>query len=151
MNKAYQRENGGFILIEDKVIKELFSFKQGNCTDHESGGILLGNYRGIHIEITSLTRPMKNDISSRNRFIRQDPNHNKLAYQKWKDSYKYNTYIGEWHTHPENIPSPSFIDIREWKAKLPKRNMVLIIQGIKQYWIAEYVFKKRTISVLNEV
>jgi integrative and conjugative element protein (TIGR02256 family) len=36
----------------------------------------------------------------------------------WKTSAGTSAYLGEWHTHPEDIPSPSFIDLMGWQKKL---------------------------------
>lgn len=36
----------------------------------------------------------------------------------WVESSRTCTYLGEWHTHPEPIPSASFIDQGSWCRKL---------------------------------
>ena len=33
----------------------------------------------------------------------------------WKASRQSQNYLGEWHTHPENDPTPSSTDIKIWK------------------------------------
>jgi integrative and conjugative element protein (TIGR02256 family) len=39
----------------------------------------------------------------------------------WKTTGGEVDYLGEWHTHPESIPSPSGIDQHEWSRLMSKR------------------------------
>jgi integrative and conjugative element protein (TIGR02256 family) len=36
----------------------------------------------------------------------------------WRQSGGTCTYLGEWHTHPEQHPTPSGIDWQNWQRKL---------------------------------
>lgn len=43
-------------------------------------------------------------------------------------------YLGEWHTHPEDVPHPSWIDERDWrrivsKARYEQSHLVFVIAG----------------------
>jgi integrative and conjugative element protein (TIGR02256 family) len=82
----------------------------------EAGGILIGNRRGLHLEIIDATPPLPSDIRSYTRFVRQDPQHNFVLVKHWEESGQSLTYLGDWHTHPEDHPTPSAIDSREWKT-----------------------------------
>jgi integrative and conjugative element protein (TIGR02256 family) len=122
----------GNILIESAVINSLQQFCQLSPDAPESGGCLLGHYRPPHIHITGLTTPMKKDKQSRVRFERRDKNHIRIINDFTKKT-KTGTYIGEWHTHPEPIPSPSFIDKNGWNNIFSMRtptNSIFIIVGI---------------------
>ncbi|MDG5888856.1 Mov34/MPN/PAD-1 family protein [Klebsiella pneumoniae] len=45
---------------------------------------------------------------------------------------------GEWHTHPEDYPHPSFRDKRSWLSNLTApATIVLIIVGKKSLWAAK--------------
>jgi integrative and conjugative element protein (TIGR02256 family) len=46
-------------------------------------------------------------------------------------------YIGEWHTHPENDPQPSTLDLDEWCKICSRREdpMVFLIQGTLRQWV----------------
>jgi integrative and conjugative element protein (TIGR02256 family) len=59
-------------------------------------------------------------------------------------------YLGEWHTHPEDSPSPSSIDLGTWQRHLNADNeqMVLLIVGRKEIWAAKK--DSRTIIPLLE-
>ncbi|WP_310886220.1 MULTISPECIES: Mov34/MPN/PAD-1 family protein [Pseudomonas syringae group] len=47
--------------------------------------------------------------------------HDAIAHKRWEHSEGKIRSLGEWHTHPENNPSPSGIDLREWHALASKR------------------------------
>lgn len=42
-------------------------------------------------------------------------------------------YIGEWHTHPQEVPSPSHIDLDEWEtlatSRADRRPLFAVVVG----------------------
>jgi integrative and conjugative element protein (TIGR02256 family) len=49
-------------------------------------------------------------------------------------------YLGEWHTHPEEKPIPSFLDISEWRkiCSARKERMIFVIVGwTGNLWLGE--------------
>ncbi len=123
---------------------------QNSKDSYEAGGVLIGreNLCDNSLIIEFATEPMDNDKRSRNRFYRNDRGHidfYKNLYNKNHGIYKY---VGEWHTHPENIPIPSSIDLNNWKrlAKNSKYDtkFIHIIAGCKaiKLWEVSYVDKK---------
>jgi len=131
---VFSMPNGGFLLIEPEVIVVLKKYRQKESNDVEQGGILIGEYRGKHIRISSVTEPSNYDDATRFSFFRKAKSHFKVAIKSWLLSSKTSTYLGEWHTHPEHIPNPSSIDLNSWKSNLPNRPMVLVIIGITENW-----------------
>ncbi|WP_157234604.1 Mov34/MPN/PAD-1 family protein [Teredinibacter turnerae] len=127
--------SGGILLIEEHAMLIIDSFKQNTLKDTESAGILIGEYRGKHIRVVDATKPSLLDRSTRVSFDRRSPHHQRAALSAWRTSGKIQTWIGEWHTHPENHPTPSQKDINCWKESLPSRPMVLLIQGRASYWL----------------
>ncbi|WP_253478546.1 Mov34/MPN/PAD-1 family protein [Pseudomonas kilonensis] len=87
----------------------------------ESGGILLGAVHGPHTQVVHATSPFPNDRGTQYSFDRSSEGHTEMADQLWQESKGIIRYIGEWHTHPEDYPSPSGIDLREWKISAAKR------------------------------
>ena len=41
--------------------------------------------------------------------------------------------LGEWHTHPQEVPSPSYVDLDEWKilakGRADKRPLLAVVVG----------------------
>jgi len=121
----------GKILIEPHVIDLVRGYSQNHHDSFESGGILLGYRRDDHLHIVDATIPQLGDKCMRFRFFRRDANHQKIALKRWKLSGNTMDYIGEWHTHPESMPTPSSLDMSEWKKIYGTRQagMVFLIVG----------------------
>lgn len=111
-------------------------YTTGTERESEAGGIFLGNYRGPHIEITDVTEPLRKDVRAKYRFDRKDPGHQLAAKSAWEISMKTTTFTGEWHTHPEDVPTPSSIDLRTWKSLTANSiaPLVFIILGWSDNW-----------------
>ena len=129
---------GVILVIEDKVIDTFSRFAQYHPTDTEAGGILLGRRRGAHFEILDATVPTKFDTRTRTFFKRSEKIHSDIAKRMWSQSKGQISYIGEWHSHPEVVPSPSSVDIFEWsklsvECKSP-HGYSMVIVGTQGIW-----------------
>lgn len=118
-----------WVLVAYSVV-QTFEQEIVRCGDRcEHGGILIGSYRGPHIEVTELTRPGPADLSGRYRFVKRDALHQRAATYAWQNSGAKDTYIGEWHTHPIGEPSASSVDTRSWRelVRQTKATMVFAV------------------------
>jgi integrative and conjugative element protein (TIGR02256 family) len=99
----------------------------------ESGGLLLGTVHGEHLIIEQATTPTAWDLRLRTFFHRSAIGHAKLAFDRWRASHGTVRYLGEWHTHPEDYPTPSGLDRSEWRrlaaGRRDKRPQLSIIVG----------------------
>ena len=101
----------------------------------EAGGILLGTaHQGGGLVITEASVPTWRDGRSRFGFLRSDHWHRYLAQSRWLSSGQSTRYIGEWHTHPEGVPSPSALDLREWRRLASCREDGLPLIAIVVGW-----------------
>ena len=129
--------SGGILLLEPDVYDIMNTYRQKRRCDKESGGCVLGFYRGSHIHITACTTPMPLDKSTRTRFDRKDSGHVATIQTFHNTTNGYGTYLGEWHTHPEATPTPSGIDRREWgKISRQRGSMcsIFLIFGTDGVW-----------------
>ncbi|WP_366139479.1 Mov34/MPN/PAD-1 family protein [uncultured Endozoicomonas sp.] len=119
----YNLKSPHMVLMSSDVL----AFFQSHCQVEgpESGGLMLGYWRDPHLEIIKCTAPMPEDKQSRFSFLRKDRHHMMLAQALHNSSQQKICYLGEWHTHPEEIPSPSLTDCREWKVIQSKYNRPL--------------------------
>lgn len=140
--------SNGLLLIRKNVLEKLYGQRQTGM-EPESGGILLGSYRGEHFEIVDATLPGIQDIRRPREFIRNCNIHQKQATKAWRESNGSVTYIGEWHTHPISSPDPSYIDLHEWINKLPNRNMILLIQGTKYICACMQIVEHKSKKIIN--
>lgn len=129
--------NSGYILLGNDAEQKMRKYRQVKSSSKEAGGVILGYRRGEHIEITDITVPYPHDKRKRTYFDRCDRRHQYYAFKKWLGSLRQVGYLGEWHTHPEKIPSPSRLDMNEWGTLLRKNNapLVFMIAGISQLWV----------------
>jgi len=81
---------------------------------------MLGRYSASSEDIImeSVTTPQSRDKRSRYRFHRAKQPHQLMIDEAWRRSGGITTYLGEWHTHPEEDPIPSMIDRISWTKKL---------------------------------
>ena len=103
------------------VVKTFMQHRQRYHHQNESGGILLGRRRGRHFEVSCATVPTPKDKRTRTSFVRESDGHQRAATDMWKATHGEVDYLGEWHSHPESIPSPSVIDRREWRRLTTNR------------------------------
>lgn len=128
--------DGVRVYISKNTTQKLRRYVQGDSSKVESGGLLVGRANNDgDTHILDITTPSKNDLKACNKFIRKCPSH-KEKLNEFKKDFLY--FKGNWHTHYENIPSPSEMDIKSWKNSLKMCDVgksiyvVFIIIGIKR-------------------
>lgn len=103
------------ILMRMQACEHLDDQSEQCAGQNEAGGILIGRYRGPHVEVAHCTVPGPTDIRTRMSFVRKDPMHERLARWAWRCSGHTLTNVGEWHTHPSGDISPSWRDKQTWR------------------------------------
>lgn len=114
----FSRPNGGIVSIALAVTERLLSFRQLKNSSRESGGIILGRLLvdNDDVIVDEITSPGPKDFRSRFSFLRRRDSAQKRVNAAWIESKGMLVYLGEWHTHPEDVPTPSYsIDLKEWR------------------------------------
>jgi integrative and conjugative element protein (TIGR02256 family) len=98
----------------------MHQFVQTNKEAPESGGTLIGRYISgtDDVVVDEITVPLPSDDQTRHTFLRTQASHQQKIERAWEDSGNTQTYLGEWHTHPEAVPVPSELDQATWIKKL---------------------------------
>ena len=105
-----------------------------------------------HTEIVKITTPNIFDKLGRFFFIRSKNGAQPYINKAWKRSNGTLIYLGEWHTHPEMDPKPSFDDTRMIKTVLNETVMeinflyLIIVGQNNSLWVG-----KRTQDALIEL
>lgn len=117
--------------MSETVLRTITEYTSVKERATEAGGILIGSYRGPHVEVVTCTTPFSDDIRRRYLFDRRDPKHQAAALSAWQSSGRTETFVGEWHTHPENHPSPSRRDLKTWHEIMSKNPLpqVFVVVG----------------------
>ena len=94
------------VIISPAVELHFSDMKSSFNYNLETGGILIGTLnKGPTITITDITTSQSKDVRHKFRFFRSADGHQSLMDQLWEESDYRKMYLGEWHTHPEAIPS----------------------------------------------
>lgn len=131
------------VSISEDVIDILHTFCQDSNEKLEAGGILIGYFTEYHIFITKVSTPNCYDKRTRYSFVRDKGAAQAIVDYEFLNNSGSMIYLGEWHTHPEDFPTPSFQDkkmIKEHfsKSKLNEPFILLLIQGIKDIYLGVY-------------
>jgi integrative and conjugative element protein (TIGR02256 family) len=143
------------VLLRFPVVAMLEDVVASCCGQKERGGLLLGCYRGQHLEIVNFTQPGRNDRRELYRFILQDKRHERTAKSAWRESKETITNVGEWHSHPYGLPAPSTIDSESWQsqAKEKKRTMAFVIAAPNKwavYLVGKLPWRRRIVPLEKE-
>lgn len=105
------------IKVNNTLLQIMRQYIQFTHSDTEAGGILVGreNISDSNLIIEHISTPLPNDIRTRCRYIRKDEGHIDFYNQLYRDTNGIYAYVGEWHTHPEDVPRYSIIDLKNWK------------------------------------
>lgn len=116
---------------------------------------MLGRYilDSQDVVIDKISFPMSGDRANRFTFFRNKKAHQQIIDREWEVSKHTCTYLGEWHTHPEQRPVPSCIDLFNWKRKLKKDVfdsdfLFFLIVGTSEMRMWEGYKRSRTMSLL---
>lgn len=123
-------------VFSEKVLLTWIKYRQCHVQDKEAGGLLMGRFAQDtqSMLVDDLTTPMFFDKRKRRMFYRSK-SHNRELKKYWKNTQGYGGLLGLWHTHPENIPTPSSMDITDLKnqimaSKYVTNRLIYIIVGI---------------------
>jgi len=130
----YILPNEKLLLIHEEVLITFYNQRQTKFSFFESGGILLGRVFEDYIFIDKATIPGEGDKRGPLFFHRSKARAQLITNRAFLRSKGKQIYIGEWHTHREKEPHPSFIDKFEirrafHKSKLNLNFLILIIVG----------------------
>lgn len=123
------------INIDSKLVNELLSYRQKKDSDSETGGVLMGELypNSNRIQITHIL-VCKHTSNSRYGLELNVECLQKQMNEIWEKSKGTITYLGDWHTHPEFNPKPSYVDYTTfvknyYKSKFEQNLLLYIILG----------------------
>lgn len=133
------------IVITEEVLTKMVRHIQIGVKDPESGGVLTGVILDGEIQVKNCSVPTKHDKRSRYNFVRSAKSAQAFINKRFASSGGTEVYLGEWHTHPEDHPMPSRIDIIDFKktiqiSKINSETTLMIIVGKKDFYIGVYKY-----------
>lgn len=147
---VFKAQDESLVVISTEITNTLLSYRQLSDYSKESAGVLIGERRGVHIIIKTLSEPSPWDIRRRFMVDRVSKHHQKAVDNAFKKSNGEWHYLGEWHTHPEDVPIPSMTDYTSWHKNLKSSDpFILIIAGRTDFWVGKKINQK--IEVLKQI
>lgn len=134
----FRRPAGGVLEFSRSAVTTLLAYRQVGLRSLEAGGILLGRQilGGNDVVIDAASEPTRDDRRARFWFHRARRPAQALIERAWQESGGVVNYLGDWHSHPEQDPTPSCVDRRGWKkiarqttAECPE--LFFVIVGIR--------------------
>ena len=156
MPDSYQHRFSGLnhvVHVADTVWEEWDRHRQTKSATPETAGVMIGmtNQDRKEIWIQTVTTLKDNDEQGRCHFKLTDPAHQAYVDKEFSLSSGTHIYLGTWHTHPQPIPEPSRVDIKNWESCLLRnreRPLVFSIVGIQQTQI--YIKHKSLFVALGQ-
>ena len=137
---SHSRE--GVLKIDADALATMRRHEQHAPTALEAGGLRLGRYLrdGHDLVVDFVTEPMPGDERSRFGFYRAAESHGRIVRESWDRSGGTCVLLGDWHTHAEPDPTPSDVDIDNWRSMLVEsepgeaRFFVIVGQHVIRAW-----------------
>ncbi len=146
------------IKINQNIIDTFCKHIQHNSSDIEAGGIIIGreNKENDNIILDYVTEPFPKDTRSCFRFHRKDKAHVNFYKKIYNDNNKVHAYYGEWHTHYEDIPHYSSIDLKNWQriaseCPLPYQYHVIVGRKYLVLWQMRKTYNKPLLIYRGEI
>ena len=113
---AFRRPGGGLLRISEHALATIEPYRQRRSAAPEAGGVLLGRLivERPDVVVDAVTVPSRWDRWSRFGFVRAASPTQRAISRAWENSTGEQNYLGEWHTHPEDDPTPSGVDLSNW-------------------------------------
>lgn len=96
------------VVIRQPALAVFDAHRQRRCLSREAGGQLFAQVRADAWEITVATGPRSKDRRGRFSFWPHRPSEQEEIHDQHALG---RDYVGDWHTHPEDVPRPSCADL----------------------------------------
>ncbi|MFH1465457.1 MAG: Mov34/MPN/PAD-1 family protein [Pseudomonadota bacterium] len=112
----WSRPGGGRVAATSEVWEVWSAAMRDAMAGAETGGILLGRRLkdSADVVIDQALPALQEDDRGFLSFIRGEA-HQRSVDRAWRDSMGVINYLGDWHTHPQRVPSPSGRDVQTWR------------------------------------
>lgn len=124
------------LVFSQDVMDYLVANRQNKSWDKESGGQLFAKITPHEIFVVEATGPRMTDLRTRTSY---KPDRHLEQVEINEHFQKKLSFVGDWHSHPEKNPSPSFTDSQSMtecfrKSKHSLTSFILVIIGTEKLW-----------------
>jgi integrative and conjugative element protein (TIGR02256 family) len=134
-------KSGQYLVLNKVVLNHFHKWRQLHPGMAEAGGQLFGVTKGTTITISLATGPRRSDRRGRFFFL-ADRFSERLEISALHKTGLH--YFGDWHTHPQNSPTPSSTDLATMadlfaRSKHELHAFVMVIVGTADFSIGLHV------------
>jgi integrative and conjugative element protein (TIGR02256 family) len=134
MPRSYKLSESDQVIVLSDSVLDLFSAYRQKGDQPEAGGMLFVRFEFPDIIVEEASPPGKGDKRWRTLFIPCRKIQRRYIKQKYEEGLHF---IGEWHTHPQNTPTPSSLDLRSMEDSFVKsqhelNRFIMIVVGNSQ-------------------
>lgn len=127
--------SGQTLCFSAAVLDHLHAYRQTSPVSREAGGHLFAHVEGNRIEVVHASGPEPRDLRSRLLFAFRKPTAQRIIDARFAMGEHY---LGDWHTHPEDVPHPSDIDHTTMASRFKTsdhglRGMIFCIVGRRAF------------------
>jgi len=151
----YENKEKNLSISISKVLITTINEICKNASPNEAGGILLGHYSS-NLNSAYIMEIKQTDDSTFGRtwFKRGIKGLKRLLINCWSENQYY---LGEWHFHPGNSPSPSRTDIKQMynicnstKFNCPEPILLIVGENNTEFILSAQIFiKDKMITLFN--
>lgn len=129
------------LVLTAAVLNHIAMHQQSDGTSSEAGGQLFARFKGEQIRVERVTGPRATDRRSRSGYIPDRRGEQEEIDRMHSHGLHF---IGDWHTHPERVPTPSTSDIRSIREAVTQsthhlNGFVLLIAGTEAFPLGLFV------------
>lgn len=123
--------SGQTLAFSEGVLAHFNHHRQTRFWQREAGGLLFARLALPRVEVCAVTGPRRTDRRTRYSYWPDE----KAEHQEIREMFSRDLhFVGCWHTHPEDIASPSHVDVRNIsdcvrRSKHALNGFVMVIVG----------------------
>lgn len=137
------------VIFESAPFRTIRRYAQILPWTKEAGGQMFGRIEDSRIVVTEVTTPSAKDRRTRTSFVLDVPTANAQVAERFSRGLEY---LGDWHTHPEDEPTPSPSDRenagRMFKAAAGRPWLLMAVAGRRGTWLG--IFNAKAIVKMSE-
>jgi integrative and conjugative element protein (TIGR02256 family) len=123
------------LIFSETVLQQFRNHRQARFWHREAGGHLFAAIDGDFIEIVAATGPKKDDLRGRYSYTFDRTGAQEIIEEQFA---RNRHYVGDWHTHPQDRPRPSKIDLSTMQSRFHDsdhglRGMIFCIVGRRDF------------------
>jgi integrative and conjugative element protein (TIGR02256 family) len=114
--------SGQVLVFSEKVVRRFCRYRQRRWCQREAGGQLFARFSASRIVVEEATGPRRTDRRTRTSYLPDRAAEQREIDDRHDEGLHF---VGDWHTHPEELPRPSGLDVASISESVRKSRHAL--------------------------